>query len=808
MSEIRCPMCGKLNPAELEVCQFCEARLKPLKVPPAPDESAQTGQEQNHSYRENEAESEAEPTNWLSGLREDEVSREGEPQEESQSEFEAEATEWLSRIQIDADSDMGTEEEDHEPIPPVDWSPEGELTDQVEFPDWLTGLRSDSEQPIESWDEEEVSQQESEVPEWLQRLRERQTDDTEQELEPQFPPEENIEQASELSVDETIPQASGDEDEIAGRQIEEDVVPEESGEAGVDDSHFPFEEVPDWRSEEVTEEAESQTSDQSENEPEWDGSEEKEDIPRWLKELSGKELSDDEEELFPEGEPVATPGSSPDTVGDVFDVVKEEEKAGIQEEELEQVSPLPEEGELPDWLKEPAANAEEIIPESRTGDDFPEEESSEVPVGEEDEIELVHASDLPDWLGKEFSEEEQPEELAQEPELSPAVLPSWLEAMRPVEDAAPKAPIEPDTPDDNLETAGPLAGLRGVLSAPIEIARVQKPPTYSAKIHVTDSQRSHAELLKNMIAKEGKSQPFLRSPVISPQLILRWTIALVLLLAVLWPIITGSQGAMLPIYTPETSDVNRIINDLPADSRVLLAFDYQPGLSGEMDAAASAVIDHLMLRGAYLTLVSTSTSGPIVGEHFLQKTQAAHDYTNGIQYINLGYIPGGPSGLLSFAENPQNTLPYTLESQSAWESAGNQALPPLQGIHGILDFSMVMVMTDNPDTARAWIEQVQPHLISEDKSTPLIMVASAQAEPLIRPYYESNPKQIQGLIAGLQGGAAYSRLTGRGELPRKYWDAFSLGLIIAAMLIIAGGIFTTMVTALQGDKRVEGQEKI
>ena len=30
MAEIKCPMCSKPNPAELDVCQFCEARLKPL----------------------------------------------------------------------------------------------------------------------------------------------------------------------------------------------------------------------------------------------------------------------------------------------------------------------------------------------------------------------------------------------------------------------------------------------------------------------------------------------------------------------------------------------------------------------------------------------------------------------------------------------------------------------------------------------------------------------------------------------------------------------------------------------------------
>ena len=37
MTEIRCPMCGKPNPENLDVCQFCQARLKPLISPASSD---------------------------------------------------------------------------------------------------------------------------------------------------------------------------------------------------------------------------------------------------------------------------------------------------------------------------------------------------------------------------------------------------------------------------------------------------------------------------------------------------------------------------------------------------------------------------------------------------------------------------------------------------------------------------------------------------------------------------------------------------------------------------------------------------
>ena len=38
MADTRCPMCGKVNPPDLDVCQYCGARLKPV-VPPSSDDA-------------------------------------------------------------------------------------------------------------------------------------------------------------------------------------------------------------------------------------------------------------------------------------------------------------------------------------------------------------------------------------------------------------------------------------------------------------------------------------------------------------------------------------------------------------------------------------------------------------------------------------------------------------------------------------------------------------------------------------------------------------------------------------------------
>jgi hypothetical protein len=263
---------------------------------------------------------------------------------------------------------------------------------------------------------------------------------------------------------------------------------------------------------------------------------------------------------------------------------------------------------------------------------------------------------------------------------------------------------------------------------------------------------------------------------------------LILFIAILWPAITTERQTPLPAISQETGDVSSLINDLPAEARLLVAFDYQPGLSAEMDTIAAAVLDHIMLRGAYLTLVSTSPTGPFVAERFLSQTQSTHDYTHGEEYINMGFIPGGAAGLLSLAASPQRTIPYPTDGVEAWEVSGHDALPPLQGVGSLTDFSMVLALVDDPDVARAWIEQVQPYLAASDAETPLVMVVSAQSEPLIRPYYEAFPQQLQGFVAGMRGGASYARLTGRSSPPTRYWDAFSAGLSVAALLIIVGGV--------------------
>ncbi|MGH2620708.1 MAG: hypothetical protein ACRDHG_09080, partial [Anaerolineales bacterium] len=109
------------------------------------------------------------------------------------------------------------------------------------------------------------------------------------------------------------------------------------------------------------------------------------------------------------------------------------------------------------------------------------------------------AEDLPEWLGEIDSLKESLEEQMRGPaaapgsDLAPATLPSWLEAMRPVETFRSVVQIEAEE-DQSVESVGPLAGLRGVLLAEPVVAMPRTSSVGSLQLDVTERQYAQAEL--------------------------------------------------------------------------------------------------------------------------------------------------------------------------------------------------------------------------------------------------------------------------------------------------------------------------
>ncbi|HTX80135.1 MAG TPA: hypothetical protein VMC62_10720 [Longilinea sp.] len=554
-----------------------------------------------------------------------------------------------------------------------------------------------------------------------------------------------------------------------------------------------------------------------------------EQTPAWLKELESMPAAETPSPETPPPLPAdqaptnQTPTSTP---AFQFDSKEDEELLPYEpplstEYESELGAAPPVEGSLPAWLEElkpddnspqPEASKSEgkaPRPEEPKPKDNPQQpeapaaataaflEENEEPAPAQAMPELEKAKpfslggELPDWLSTHWQAEEGQGESSEE-KLTMANLPGWVQALRPL-DALDLHRFSSEA-DSRVENKGPLAGYAGVLPGDTLPLNYPRPPLYSAKLNVSERQKVQAALLEQMVketpaAEEGGS----RSEAIAQRLY-RMVTGLVLIGILVYSLFFGFKLLPLSSLAPvQTAAVYNALDQLPPDSVVLVGVDFEAGLSGEVKQVALPVVEQLMAQNDHLALISTLVNGPALGNDLLNSANAAvssYDITQSA--VNLGYLPGGTTGLQSFAHDPAETAPTSWQVMQTWPDVS------LQSEGSIDQFAAVVVLTDNPETARGWIEQVQPSL----NGVPMFMVVSAQAAPLVQPYVASG--QVSGMVAGLDEAAAYEQLTQRSGNAVTFLGAYQTGLIVVAALILVGGLLQLLTSLLKNRKADKG----
>lgn len=403
-----------------------------------------------------------------------------------------------------------------------------------------------------------------------------------------------------------------------------------------------------------------------------------------------------------------------------------------------------------------------------------------------EDVNSLFSMEMPDWLSqaeptKESSSAQDIGIHAEGGEaLAPVDLPSWVQAMRPVDAAISEA--APSIEDQPAEREGPLAGLRGVLPvAPLGSARRPKP--ISLKLQSSDEQQASAAILEQLLVGETSPRPLVSVPVLGNQRVLRWVLAG--LFWVVLSVIIFMRSEMMPVSADLLSQVDSIsqsVQLLPDNSSVLVVVDYEPSLSGELEASGGPLLKHIaLLRHPNLSFVVTSPTSSALVDRLINKAQIndvladEFDYVSGKNYFNLGYLAGGESGVLSFVQAPRTTMP----------TLGETVPDAFSG------YSAVILLTDRAESARTWIEQLQAVKQANPAYPyqPLFLVSSAQAGPLLQPYVSSG--QANGLVTGVADAARYEY---KNALPtgtaRSYWDALSVGLIMAVVLIAVGSLWS------------------
>jgi hypothetical protein len=298
--------------------------------------------------------------------------------------------------------------------------------------------------------------------------------------------------------------------------------------------------------------------------------------------------------------------------------------------------------------------------------------------------------------------------------------------------------------------------------------------------------------------------------------LLPWTLAAVLIVAVTLPLLeepwlgntplAGLAGfpfeRILPSTasreiraTPATAELYAAIESLDSAARVLVAFDYDPSSLGEMDPIAESLINHLLDRNVTVVAISLVPGGPATAQRLWEQALAnqAHRVPGGGQpFANLGYLPGQAAAVRLLGKSLLAAVPADFAGTPLANLPAMAGFPSVDEGLSLADFDLILELAATPDTLRWWIEQA-----STPYAIPLAAGVSAATEPLALSYYETNPRLLTGLVAGVPGAAIYQSLR-QGEMAATslqggaaaQLDSLLAGhLVLIAILLIGNGLY-------------------
>ena len=354
-------------------------------------------------------------------------------------------------------------------------------------------------------------------------------------------------------------------------------------------------------------------------------------VPEWLAELEVPAGP-----AAPEAPPVETP--VPEWLAELEVSPRPSPEAPVPP--LAGVS-APPSGEIPDWLRE--FQAAPLVQEGSsaklppialvdTAASAPAAPESVPPVLLEEETPIPPPGEIPDWLRA--AAEEAPPELGG---LVPAEIPEWLRALQPRAEAA----VE----EEPAETEGFLSGLRGLL--PIGRG-LDMPATAQPSLPRAPSPAAvaRAELLQGLLSRPLMTSPAVEArEAYRPTgwALSRLLVGVILLGAILLPMLVR-LSLFSPPVVPAVETLFAVVHQLPSGTSVLVAWEYGPAEADEMDRVAGPLIDHLLRQGARLVVVSTRPEGPVVAEALLA-SRLADPSERPRRIANLGYVPGQAAGV-------------------------------------------------------------------------------------------------------------------------------------------------------------------
>lgn len=276
---------------------------------------------------------------------------------------------------------------------------------------------------------------------------------------------------------------------------------------------------------------------------------------------------------------------------------------------------------------------------------------------------------------------------------------------------------------------------------------------------------------------------------------LLYAILLVLLIVTL-AVPSLTNGLQAPAASPGAAALLEQVQSLDENDIVLIGYEWDAQRVSELRPLERAVINQLIAQRVKVVLVSTDPQGTLLQFDLHNQFEEADYGFGGVDYVFLGYRPGGEIALRSLAQDFRAALRSDFQGDDATNGVLATDLSTSQPrISTLNDFSMIMVLADEPTDIQGWMEQIRPAA----RERPMAFLIPAGVGPIAQPYLRQ-PGIYS--VAGTEGALAYEQARdGAGSSQ----TALEVGQLRLSTLIFAGVLILSAIIA--GVRRVASRQR-
>ena len=265
----------------------------------------------------------------------------------------------------------------------------------------------------------------------------------------------------------------------------------------------------------------------------------------------------------------------------------------------------------------------------------------------------------------------------------------------------------------------------------------------------------------------------------------RW-IYLLLILVILYPLV---KPIGMPISVSEwTEAFYAEVEKLQPGDVVVLGVDYTPSGGPDVHPQVVALFDHLMKKDAKVIGISFIDTGPPQLQEILDTYMEGRGKTYGVDFVNLGYLPGNETAIAAFAGDMKRAAPVDFFGTKV------ESIPIMKDVKDMHDVKVVAEFATGVPGPSEWIRQV-------GQNYPVTMLCGVVTVmgPQSEPYYQSG--QLKGLLSGSRSAAEYEVRSGTPGKAAAGMDAQSLGHMVIIFAIGLGNLAYFLSNKKGGGKR-------